>query len=259
MVSLVDAFNFDNYGIISLVGAGGKTSLMFQLAKEFVAAGEAVLTTTTTKMMFPTETQSHAAFLANSPADVLSDSKSLLAQYGHVFAAKSRLSENPQKVTGFLPSEVYEFWLSKKFKWIVVEADGSARRPLKVPAEHEPVVPQDTRYVIGVLGLKALGQPLSENSVFRHNIWSQITGLSVGAPVSEASVARAITHERGIFKDSPERAKKIVFLNVADTSDAVPIARHIAQIVLSDKGWPGIDRVVIGRPLEKPSVLACIS
>ncbi|MCF8109113.1 MAG: hypothetical protein K9J81_08985, partial [Desulfohalobiaceae bacterium] len=41
-------------GIISLVGAGGKTSLMFQLAREIAARKQRVLTTTTTRIFSPT-------------------------------------------------------------------------------------------------------------------------------------------------------------------------------------------------------------
>src|SRR4030043_2196231 len=47
--------------LISLVGAGGKTTLMFRLAKELVAGGKKVVTTTTTKILEPTSDET--AFL----------------------------------------------------------------------------------------------------------------------------------------------------------------------------------------------------
>ena len=43
MASLIDALGLVSARLISLVGAGGKTNLMFALAREFAAVGERVL------------------------------------------------------------------------------------------------------------------------------------------------------------------------------------------------------------------------
>ena len=53
MTSLGQALMLGDGGVISLVGAGGKTSLMFKLAHELSKTGEPVLTTTTTKIFEP--------------------------------------------------------------------------------------------------------------------------------------------------------------------------------------------------------------
>ena len=50
MITLRDALKLDEGGVVSFVGAGGKTSLMFSLARELSKVGESVLTTTTTKI-----------------------------------------------------------------------------------------------------------------------------------------------------------------------------------------------------------------
>jgi len=49
-ISLYHALLLENGGVITIVGAGGKTSMMFQLAKVLSSAGDTVLTTTTTKI-----------------------------------------------------------------------------------------------------------------------------------------------------------------------------------------------------------------
>ena len=66
-----------NGGVVSLVGAGGKTSLMFKLARELSMAGEPVLTTTTTKILEPSRDQSAHLILSNSVSNMLKQAKEL--------------------------------------------------------------------------------------------------------------------------------------------------------------------------------------
>jgi probable selenium-dependent hydroxylase accessory protein YqeC len=44
---LIDTLQLTGQGLISIIGAGGKTSLKFRLAKEHEDSGKSVLTTTT--------------------------------------------------------------------------------------------------------------------------------------------------------------------------------------------------------------------
>ena len=75
MVSLRQGLALGRKGVISLVGAGGKTSLMFRLAHELAASGETVLTTTTTKILRPTAEQSKHIVISDSPVDILKKAK----------------------------------------------------------------------------------------------------------------------------------------------------------------------------------------
>lgn len=241
-------------GVVSLVGGGGKTSLMFRLAEELSGAGETVLTTTTTKIMMPTREQSPQVILATSPEAVLSGARALLLKAPHVSAASSRLLEVPGKIGGFLPQHIDRLWASGLFRWILVEADGAAQKPLKVPADHEPVLPLSSCFVIGVVGLKVLGKPLDKNWVFRHERYARMTGLSSGDPVTVASIAAVAIHENGIFKDTPASARRILFLNGADYPEGQVAGRAVANILLAACG-PPIERVVVGRPKETPPVI----
>ena len=65
-----DVFKFNNGGVIAIVGAGGKTSLMFRLAEEFSNAGETVLTTTTTKILVPETAQSKDVIVSENLDDL---------------------------------------------------------------------------------------------------------------------------------------------------------------------------------------------
>ncbi|MFZ3046875.1 MAG: selenium cofactor biosynthesis protein YqeC [Desulfatirhabdiaceae bacterium] len=256
MMNLREALCLEDKGVVSLVGAGGKTSLMFRLAAELSGAGETVLTTTTTRIMMPTRKQSPRVILATSPEAVLSSARELLAKNRHVSAASPRPLEIPGKIAGFMPQDVDRLWDSGLFRWILVEADGAAQKPFKVPADHEPVLPVSTCLVIGVVGLRVLGKPLDESHVFRHERCARITGLLPGDLITEASIAAAALHENGIFKDTPSHARKILFLNGAGYPEGHVAGMAVARFLIAACQEPAIERVVVGKPLETPSVIA---
>lgn len=255
MTRLRHALGLEDTGVVSLVGAGGKTSLMFRLAEEFSRAGENVLTTTTTKIMMPTPEQSPHVILAISPEAVLSQAKALLRKTPHVSAASPHLSGIPGKIIGFSPQHIDQLWASGLFRWIIVEADGSAQKPLKAPAEHEPVLPLSSTVVIGVAGLCAIGKPLDQNWVFRHERFAEISGLSVGNPITAGSIAAAACHDTGMFKDSPAHAGRILFLNAAGCIDARAAGKAVANILSASGNAMSIQRVVVGKPKETPLVV----
>jgi len=251
--SFSEALGLQDGGVVSLVGAGGKTTLLFRLAGEMARRGESVLTTTTTKMMRPSPEQCEAVLLSPSPQEILREARWLLRGTRHIFAAAGEGKE-PGKLAGFGTEVVRTFEESGLFRWILVEADGAARRPLKAPAHHEPVIPEISRWVVGVVGLSALGQPLDEKWVYRAEQYAKITGLSVGAAITEASVAAAMVHEQGIMAGCPAHATRCVFLNQADLPGCAEAGRRVAEIIGRTEGQ-GLTRVVIGSVLSEPAVL----
>lgn len=240
-------------GVISLVGAGGKTSLMFKLAHELSALGETVLTATTTKILQPREDQSKHLILSHSPSEILSKAQYLLKYSAHVTAAAGHASEHG-KLIGFPPETVELIMRSKLFHWIILESDGAAKRPLKVPAPHEPVIPGCTNWVIGILGLSALGKSFDKHTVFRPDLASKITGLSEGMEIVGKTLCAILIHRHGIFKGTPVNAKKIAFLNQADIPGKAQAGRSIIQCLTQKKNID-ISRVVLGSTLLEPPVL----
>ncbi|MEA3230780.1 MAG: putative selenium-dependent hydroxylase accessory protein YqeC, partial [Thermodesulfobacteriota bacterium] len=89
MESLREILLCGNGGVISLVGAGGKTSLMFRIAREVSNAGESVLTTTTTRIMWPDKKQSSEIFLAATPKLVIEKASVLIKNNLHLTAASA--------------------------------------------------------------------------------------------------------------------------------------------------------------------------
>jgi probable selenium-dependent hydroxylase accessory protein YqeC len=257
---LVRALGIEQARLISLCGAGGKTTLMFTLAREFVAAGERVLVTTTTKIARD-EAEGWPSFAAASAEQVLGNARQLLAQGGQERAgaviAYSAVNADGYRLTGFARELVDELARAGQFDRILVEADGSARKPLKAPAAHEPVIPSATQAAIIVAGMNGLGRPLSEDSVFRANIWSRLSGLAPGAPVDAESLARNVIHPDGFARGIPAKAQTILFLNQADTPERCAEAKRVAEfLALAPSNT--VERVVIGCLLPRPSIAGIV-
>jgi probable selenium-dependent hydroxylase accessory protein YqeC len=253
MTSLRQALLLEDTGVISLVGGGGKTSLMFQLAHELSMAGESVLTTTTTKIFQPSRDQTARVVLADSAAELLNAAEKLLPQHRHFTAAAGRLA-SLGKLAGFQPQLIEEIWNAGLFRWIIVEADGAAGRPLKAPADHEPVIAACTRQLVGIVGLSVIGKPLQDRWVFRSALFSLITGRQSGSPITPDAVADVLVHERGIFKGGTAGMTRIAFFNQADLPHNLEAGRQIAHR-LSKRNSGGMKRAVIGQVRCEPPVL----
>ena len=256
-MKLADAFAIGKNEVISLTGGGGKTNLMFALAKELVSEGRQVITTTTTKLI-ETEPSLHG-----SPLVLLEeDEKKLvrllpekLAEYGHVTIAAGALP-GPGKLSGIGPETVDEL-AAKEVAILIVEADGAQHRPVKAPSDTEPVIPRSTTLVIPVTGMNALGARLVEENVFRPKIVSRITGIAIGGMLTEESIATLITHELGIAKGSPPGARIIPLLNKIDTHNEFA-GRSIARIILGKK-HPQIKKVILANVQDADPVVAVIA
>ena len=238
--------------MISLVGAGGKTSLMFRLARELSTQGGTVLSTTTTKIYTPSRKQSSVVMISESARDLAIEARKILRLKSHV-SAGSGLIPFQHKLKGFSPEIIEAIWQSGIFRWIVVEADGAAGKSLKAPAAHEPVIPQCTNWVIGMVSLAAVGKPLTGKWVFRPQLVSKITGLALGASITESAVAEVLTHPNGIMKGFPAQAKRFAFLNQAESQERLEAGRRIAAMICSHK-TAGFTGVLIGQTLYEPIV-----
>jgi len=248
------ALMLDAGGVISLVGAGGKTSLMFRLARELSAEGETVLTTTTTRISMPGQGQSRCVILADTAEKILERAAQKLNEHRHITAAAG-LSADSGKLAGLTPETVDRLRASQVFDWIIVEADGAAGRPLKAPAEHEPVIPSCSGWLVGVVGLRALGQPLTDQWVFRAEMFSRITGLSPGTAVTEEAIAAALVHAQGALKGAPGKCRCLAFLNQADAPGANAAGLRIAGL-LKRRGGSRIQRTIVGQVLGEPPIAA---
>ena len=253
MASLSEALKMSGGGVITLVGAGGKTTLMFRLAHELSLADGPVLTTTTTKIYRPKPEESETIILSDNRQNLASRCRNALKHTNHVTAAAGYLKKQ-DKLTGFSAEDIGMLWETGLFRWILVEADGAAHRSLKAPAQHEPVIPDYTRWLVTLVGLDVIGKPLYEKWVFRSDLYSQITGLSIGDAVTEDSVVKAILHDQGLMKGCPAGANRYVFLNKAEDDVSRRSGRRAAALLCS-AAQEKLDAVFIGSAQGDPQQL----
>lgn len=116
---------------------------------------------------------------------------------------------------------------------LLIEADGSRQKPLKAWSEHEPPIPEFVDAVVQVAGLGGLGKPLTEEYVHRAANFSELCGLEVGETVTAEALVRVLTHPRGGLKNIPERARRIVLFNQADSAERQAAGLAMTSSLLS--------------------------
>lgn len=82
-----------------------------------------------------------------------------------------------------------------------MEADGSKRLPLKVPAQWEPVIPEIADIVVGVIGLDCLGKKIADTAHRPEDV-AGFLGENVEDIVTWENVAKIAVAETGLQKVS---------------------------------------------------------
>jgi probable selenium-dependent hydroxylase accessory protein YqeC len=242
---LADALtlSLESHEIIALTGGGGKTALLFALAKELQQRGSKVITTTTTKIFEPDHEQAPSLVIEADQEKAMASVKEELLRNGHVTFAAHRFPEG--KIGGVAPQLIGRMAQELSVDYIIVEADGALRLPLKAPGDQEPVIPSATTLLIPIVGIDAVGKPLNEEIAFRPERIAELTGTKLGDPITPHLIASLIVHPQGLCKGVPPEARIIPFINKVETTEGLHGAREVAQEVLEE--GHEIERVVLGR------------
>lgn len=249
---LIEALSLGPKELIGLVGGGGKTVLMFRLAKEYLAEGKKVATTTTTKIFEPSQEETPFLLVEEDERKIKRQFALLLEKYQHLTIAAQRIGSG--KLRGLSPDLIGELWQENEVDGLIVEADGAKRRPLKAPREGEPVIPSSATLIIGLLGLDGLDKELNEENAFQVDRISEITGTPKGGKITEETFLRLVLHPEGLFKGAPQGARRVVFLNKLDLLKDREKAIQLGQRILRE-GFPRVERVLLGQLQKDPPVL----
>ncbi|MBU4132886.1 MAG: putative selenium-dependent hydroxylase accessory protein YqeC [Proteobacteria bacterium] len=217
---------------LSFVGGGGKTSLMFALATQLAGQGNSVLVTTTTAIFHPDHEGRHHDGLVLGE-----DLFNLVPGAGQMVVAAKSYDPESRKLKGFSPGLLARVREKKRFDYMLVEADGSRRRPVKAPADHEPVIPGWTDMVIGCIGLDCLGRPMDAKTVHRPEFFAAVTGLMPGDPILADHLVALVASDLGLFKNTLKNMKKMVVFNKADTRDLVQQGQVLAARIRNECPW----------------------
>lgn len=223
--------------IISLVGSGGKTTALFQLAKQFQVEyqkSKVFVTCTTHLASWQTKFADHH-IIVKSKDDFIN-----MPEHGIILFTGDIENERTIPIDRKSLERLHEISIEKDIP-LLIEADGSQQKPIKSPAEHEPPIPDFTDIVIYVVGLNAIGKKLNDEHVHRPEIFSQLTNLEINESITSESIIKALAHPQSGLKNIPSHAKRIALLNQADTPVLQSIGGDMAKQLLSH-----FDSVLVG-------------
>lgn len=186
---------------VSLVGGGGKSTLMYFLADYCARQGRRVLVSTTTRIYAP-----DGSLFARDEAET-----ECLWDTG-----KFAVIGTPLPGTGKLaaPEDGFLRRMLERADIAFIEADGAKHRPCKVPRAGEPVLHPQSDVVLGVFGLSAVGKPLAQ-ACFRPDAAGELLGVEPGHILTAEDAAEILSSPMGTRKGVGTRAYTVV-LNQCD-------------------------------------------
>ena len=229
-ISLADRIGIGAHELVSIVGAGGKSTILFTLGRDLAAASRRVILTTTTKMAADQITE--PTCWSDDPTEVerlLDPGRPLFVVTGEV----------PGKVTGPTAEAADRLFRETTADHLIVEADGARSMSIKAPADHEPLIPSISTTVIVVAGIDAIDRPISEIA-HRPELVAEIAGITQDDPLTIGDAARVLLHPTGGLKNIPPTARVVMAITkvAPDTEES---SRALATIL---EAHPRVDRVV---------------
>lgn len=220
--------------VISIVGAGGKTTLMFLLANELKNKGK-VLVTTTTKIYNPSEEVDSLALGEEGYKFLKSINDNGIYSYGKYINAENKLIGADVEILN---------GLTDSFDYILVESDGSKRKDLKAWNNNEPVVSSITSNTIGVLSLKTINMEINSENIHRLKEFTSLTNSKEGQKVNLDTLIEVIFNKKGLFKEAI--GEKVLFLNKVDYINEDTLNLFLDKIICKNKEIKLLDKIVYG-------------
>ena len=228
-------------GITAIIGSGGKSTLLRALGLELMRAGGRVLICTTTHMFpvagVPWDGSSRrldaapwkpgASHVPGCTCEACTGmSRGSICQTGSLDHQTGKLSSPAEPLDG----------LAQRFDFVLAEADGSKRLPLKAHASWEPVVPAGTPNVVWVVGASGFGRPVNE-VVHRPELFRVRCGCEPTDAATPERVAQVLNAEMRI----PSLNNARIILNQADT---------LADPTMADRFEAALNRPIIATSLK---------
>lgn len=222
---------------VAVVGGGGKTTVVHSLADQLWDSrteAPAPIVTTTTKM--GADQHRGKPLLAGPTEAELADALAI----GPAMVVDRFDGE---KVVGVIP-ELCDRWFEAGVSdRILIEADGSRRRPFKAPRPFEPVVPATATLMVSVIGADALGRVIADQC-HRPLRVAALAGCSPYVRLSPEAAATVILHPDGARRESPPGAGFAVVVNRVDTPSR-RLAEELAEALVESES--SVTVVLVGR------------
>lgn len=213
--------------IISFVGAGGKTTAIFKLAKELRNLKKKVLISTTTHIFLPNKGDYDKFYLKDIKPDENIPPSSISVIGEKILGAKLK-GLGKLNLEKLIERDLFDFYL--------IEADGAKLKAIKAPNCYEPVIVDLTSKTVGLIGLDALGEEIS-NAAHRYEILMDLLNKNSYQNIEIEDIVNLTLHRCGLFKDA--KGETILLLNKADSSNKIQMAKTIRK-ELSKYGFKNV-------------------
>lgn len=240
-MNLIDVFNIKNKDIITIVGSGGKTSLMFSISS-LLRQGYKVLVTTTTNIYVPDyKTVEFDKFCLIDNDEELENIIKNDKNGVYVIGSKIINNLNKPKLKG-LTFEMIDK-ISHFFDIVLIEGDGSKEKPLKGWLDNEPVVYDKTTKTIGVIDINSIGLYINEDNIHRLDNFLDIINDEKSSKVKVKHLKNIVLNKNGLFKLS--KGEKILFINKSESIKNKTNANLLIKEI-KDENLYYIDKFVYG-------------
>ncbi len=217
--------------VVVATGAGGKSSLLFAAAREYPAA----LVTTTVYAEAQQIAWADTALFVRNPQELAA--VEAIPPSGVTF-----LLSGPPVEEGRAPgisADTLRALLRlarRRSLPLFIEADNACQRPLNVPSVHASGVPfarGESHTHLVLAGLSALGRSLDAACVHHPEIFSRLSGLPPGAPLTAEAVGAVLRHLPGGLKDVPRMGgRRVAVLTQALTPQQQAAGGRLAESLL---------------------------
>jgi len=225
-VSISQALRANASSCMAFTGAGGKTTALFQLARNL----QPPVIVTATSHLGAWQLQMADQHVITGAAASLEEIQPGLR--GVTLITGELDGDRTKPVNDALLKWLHQYCKDHTIP-LLIEADGARQKPVKAWAEHEPAIPAFADQVVQVAGLSAIGKPLSDESVHRAEIFSRISGLKMGEFVTAEAITKVLTDFSGGLKNIPPGARRTVLLNQADHSGLQSVASRMVRPLLT--------------------------
>lgn len=220
---------------VAAIGGGGKTSVLAALRRDALTAGRQVVLTTTTRIFPPLD---GVVVIAGRDDCRMTMIAATLGATNTCTVARGVTADG--KLIGVDAAWVCELADAVPTALTLVEADGSAGRPIKVHGKKEPVIPACSDIVLMVAGMWACGSRVDEHTVHRVADLAKLPGIRSSDTIDESLIAGVLLSYRPVI---PPHARPVVVLNGASTPMLESAARQVSDCLKEE--WPEIDVIVM--------------
>lgn len=225
MISLKELFNVRKGDVVSIVGSGGKTSLMFKLALE-LKKDYRVLVTTSTNIIKPFPDEYNYLY-----TNIDSYLNSIKSDKNGVTIISNGVNEKTNKLIGINDSDLN--LLIRYFDIVILEADGSKGLPIKGWKSNEPPVLEKTNKTIGVLPADFINKKAEKDFIYGFEEFNKLTDKS--QYINFETISKICSDKDGIFKNS--KGSLHLFFNKAENNAEIELTRklirHLKEFVVN--------------------------